>query len=154
VSATGSLDVPASVYATIATSFLWFVLGFAFFAALSAALASLVSRQEEVSGVMSPVTSLLLVSYLGSLYAASSPNSSLARLLSLIPPISAIAMPARMASGQVSVAEVVIAATVMIAATIAILGIAARIYRVAILHSGNRLTLRRAWQGEAVADTI
>ncbi|HVD88424.1 MAG TPA: ABC transporter permease, partial [Jatrophihabitantaceae bacterium] len=32
LSATGSLDVPASVYATIATSFLWFVLGFAFFA--------------------------------------------------------------------------------------------------------------------------
>jgi hypothetical protein len=25
---------------------------------------------------------------------------------------------------------------------------------VAVLHSGNRLTLRRAWQGEAVADTI
>ena len=39
-------------------------------------------------------------------------------------------------------------------ATVAILAIAARIYRVAILHSGNRLTLRRAWQGEAVADTI
>ena len=74
VSATGSLDVPVSVYATIATSFLWFVLGFAFFAALSAALASLVSRQEEVSGVMSPVTSLLLVSYLGSLYVANAPR--------------------------------------------------------------------------------
>jgi ABC-2 type transport system permease protein len=154
VSATGSLDVPASVYATIATSFLWFVLGFAFFAALSAALASLVSRQEEVSGVMSPVTSLLLVSYLGSLYVANAPNASFSRLLSLIPPISAIAMPARMASGQASVAEVVIAAALMIGATIAILAIAARIYRVAILHSGNRLTLRRAWHGEAVADTI
>ena len=154
VSTTGSLDVPISVYATIATSFLWFVLGFAFFASLSAALASLVSRQEEVSGVMSPVTALLLVSYLGSLYAANVPNSSLSRLLSLIPPISAIAMPARMASGQATVAEVVFAAALMIGATVAILAIAARIYRVAILHSGNRLTLRRAWQGEAVADTI
>jgi ABC-2 type transport system permease protein len=154
VSTTGSLDVPASVYATIATSFLWFVLGFAFFASLSAALASLVSRQEEVSGVMSPVTSLLLVSYLGSLYAANAPNSSLSRLLSLIPPISAIAMPARMASGQASGAEVVLAAALMIGATVAILAIAARIYRVAILHSGSRLTLRRAWHGEAVADTI
>jgi hypothetical protein len=37
---------------------------------------------------------------------------------------------------------------------VAILALAARIYRVAVLHSGNRLTLRRAWQGEAVADTI
>ena len=116
VSTTGSLDVPVSVYATIGTSFLWFVLGFAFFASLSAALASLVSRQEEVSGVMSPVTSLLLVSYLGSLYAANAPNSSLSRLLSLIPPISAIAMPARMASGQASGAEVVLAAVLMIGA--------------------------------------
>ena len=100
------------------------------------------------------MTSLLLVSYLGSLYAANAPNSSLSRLLSLIPPISAIAMPARMASGQASGAEVVLAAVLMIGATVAILAIAARIYRVAILHSGSRLTLRRAWHGEAVADTI
>jgi ABC-2 type transport system permease protein len=128
------------VYGTIAISFLWFVMGFAFFAAVSAALASLVSRQEEVSGVMTPVTSLLLVSYLGSFYVANSPDSSLSRVLSLTPPISAIAMPARMASGDVSVTEAILAA--------------ARIYRVAVLHSGNRLTLRRAWQGEAVADTI
>jgi ABC-2 type transport system permease protein len=153
-SATGSLDVPASVYGTIAISFLWFVMGFAFFAAVSAALASLVSRQEEVSGVMTPVTSLLLVSYLGSFYVANSPDSSLSRVLSLTPPISAIAMPARMASGDVSVAEVILAAALMLLATVAILALAARIYRVAVLHSGNRLTLRRAWQGEAVADTI
>jgi hypothetical protein len=49
---------------------------------------------------------------------------------------------------------VVLAAALMIGATVAILAIAARIYRVAILHSGSRLTLRRAWHGEAVADTI
>ncbi len=154
VSATGSLDVPASTYATIATSFLWFVLGFAFFAAVSAALASLVSRQEEVSSVLSPVTSVLLVSYLGSFYVASTPDSTLSKVLSLTPPISAIAMPARMASGQVSVVVVVIAAVLMVGATVAILALAARIYRVAILHSGTRLTLRRAWQGEAVADGV
>jgi ABC-2 type transport system permease protein len=153
-SSTGSLSVPASVYGTIAISFLWFVLGFAFFAAVSAALASLVSRQEEVSGVMTPVTSLLLVSYLGSFVAANAPDSTLARVLSLVPPVSAIAMPARMASGGVSVVEVVIAAGLMLAATVAILTLAARIYRVAVLHSGNRLTLRRAWRGEAIAERI
>jgi ABC-2 type transport system permease protein len=155
VSTTGSLDVPVSVYATIGTSFLWFVLGFAFFASLSAALASLVSRQEEVSGVMSPVTSLLLVSYLGSLYAANAPNSSLSRLLSLIPPISAIAMPARMASGQASGAEVVLAAVLMIGATVAILAIAARIYQwpSCILAVGSPCVMGLA-PGEAVADTI
>jgi ABC-2 type transport system permease protein len=153
-SSTGSLDVPASVYLIIASSFLWFVLGFAFFASVSAALASLVSRQEEVSGVMTPVTSLLLVSYLGSFVAANSPDSTLARVLSLLPPVSAIAMPARTAGGDVSALEVVLAAGLMVAATVAILTLAARIYRVAVLHSGNRLTLRRAWQGEAVAERI
>jgi ABC-2 type transport system permease protein len=153
-SSTGSLDVPASVYLIIASSFLWFVLGFAFFASVSAALASLVSRQEEVSGVMTPVTSLLLVSYLGSFVAANSPDSTLARVLSLLPPVSAIAMPARTAGGDVSALEVVLAAGLMVAATVAILALAARIYRVAVLHSGNRLTLRRAWQGEAVAERI
>lgn len=153
-SSTGSLSVPASVYGTIAISFLWFVLGFAFFAAVSAALASLVSRQEEVSGVMTPVTSLLLVSYLGSFVAANAPDSPLARVLSIVPPVSAIAMPARMANGDVSVFEVIVAAVLMLAATAAILVLAARIYRVAILHAGNRLTLRRAWLGEAISEQI
>jgi hypothetical protein len=48
----------------------------------------------------------------------------------------------------------VIAAPLMLAATVAILALVARIYRVAVQHSGNRLTLRRAWHGAAVADTI
>jgi ABC-2 type transport system permease protein len=150
--AVGTLSVPANAYAAMAASFVGFVLGFAFFAALAAALASLVSRQEEVSGVLSPMTVLLMVSYLGSFGVSSSPDSAFARAFSLIPPLSSIAMPARLARGGVPVVDVVVAVILLVAAAAGIVVLAARIYRAAILHTGGRLTLRRAWRGEAVGD--
>jgi ABC-2 type transport system permease protein len=40
----------------------------------------------------------------------------------------------------------------LVAAAAGILAVAARIYRASILHSGTRVSLRRAWRGEAAAD--
>lgn len=151
---TGSLDLPASVYGAIAVSVLWFVLGFAFFAALSAALASLVSRQEEVSSVMTPVSMLLLLTYFGGFAAASSPDSTAARILSVVPPFSVISMPARLARGGVPLLDSLSAAVLMIATTVVVLAGAAKIYRAAVLHTGGRLTVRKAWRSEAAAELV
>lgn len=148
----GTLTLPAGAYATLLISLLGFVLGFAFFAALAAALGSLVSRQEEVSGVLSPMTILLMAAYFASFAVASSPNSTFARVLSLIPPFSSIAMPARLARGDVPVLDVVASIALLVILTAAIVWIAGRIYRAAILHAGNRLSLRRAWRAEAVSE--
>lgn len=150
--AAGTLDIPGSAAGIAAMSFGWFLLGFAFFAALSAALASLVSRQEEVSGVLTPVTTLLFVAYLGSFAVAGAPDSTAARIASIVPPISAIAMPARIARGGVPAADMVLAVVLMVSVTAAIVLVAARIYRAAILHTGSRLTIRKAWRSEAVAE--
>lgn len=151
---TGTLDLPASVYGAVAFSVLWFVLGFAFFAALSAALASLVSRQEEVSGVMTPVSMLLLLTYFGGFAAASSPDSTAAHILSVVPPFSVISMPARLARGGVPLVESLGAAGLMIATTVVVLAAAAKIYRAAVLHTGGRLTVRKAWRSEAAAELV
>lgn len=149
--AASTLTVPASAVGVLFVAFGGFVLGFAFFAALAAALASTVSRQEEVSGVLAPVTVTLTVSYLVSFAAASSPDGVLARIISIVPPFSAIAMPARFAGGAVSPVNLVFAAVLLVAATAGIVAVAARVYRASVLHSGTRVPLRRAWRGDVVA---
>ena len=148
----GTLDLPGSAVATVAATLGWFVLGFGFFAALAAAMASLVSRQEEVSGVLFPVSGLLMLSYILGFGVVSSPDSTVSRVLSVIPPVSAIAMPARLARGGVPLLDVAVAVVMMLVVTAAVIAAGAKIYRAAVLHTGNRLKLRTAWRAEAVAD--
>lgn len=150
--ALGQVDLPSGTVSAVAVSVGWFVLSYGFFSALSAALGSLVSRQEEVSGVLAPVTGLLMISYFLGFFVIGSPDSTLSQVLSFVPPISGIAMPARMIRGDVPAVDVVVSALIMLAATLLVMGIGAKIYRAAVLHTGSKLSLRRAWRGEAVAD--
>ncbi len=147
-----TLTVPASALVSVLVAFVGFLLGYAFFAALAAALGSTVSRQEEVSGILAPVTLSLTLCYAASFAAAGSPDSSLARIASIVPPFSAISMPARIARGSVPLLDIVMAVVFLLVATAAIIAVAARVYRASILHSGTRVPLRRAWRGEAVAE--
>lgn len=150
--ASGLVTIPASALAVVVVGFLGFVLGFAFFGALAAALGSTVSRQEEVGGVLAPVTLSLMACYGAGFSTAYDPESTLSRVLSIVPPISAIAMPGRIANGGVPVLDIVLAVVFLLAAAVGITAIAARVYRASVLHSGTRVSLARAWRGEAVAD--
>jgi ABC-2 type transport system permease protein len=150
-SAAGSLTVPASAIGTLVVGFVAFLFGYAFFGALAAALGSTVSRQEEVSGVLAPVTVTLMVCYGAGFSAVNSPDSTLSRVLSVVPPVSVIGLPARVARGSAPVGDVVLAAVLLVLATAGVLVVAARIYRASVLHSGTRVPLGRAWRGEPAA---
>lgn len=149
-SAAGTLTVPGPALATLGVGFIGFLLGYAFFAALAAALGATVSRQEEVSGVLTPVTLTLTVCYAAGFAAVGNPHSTLARLASIVPPFSVISMPARVAGGSVPVLDVMLAVALLVVTAAGIVAVAGRIYRASILHSGTRVPLRRAWRGEAV----
>ncbi|WP_375497480.1 ABC transporter permease [uncultured Jatrophihabitans sp.] len=146
----GTLSLPASGLLVLVGGFVGFVLGYAFFAALAAGVASTVSRQEEVSGVLAPITITIMICYFASFAAASNPDSSLARVLSIVPPVSSLTMPARLANGGVATLDVVLAILLLVLAAAGVTVVAARIYRASVLHSGSRVSLRRAWHGEAV----
>lgn len=148
----GTLSVPASALTTLLVSFVGFLLGYAFFAALAAGLGSTVSRQEEVSGVLAPVTVGLTVCYVVSFATATGNHSGLSRVVSVVPPFSAIAMPARIARGAVPVVDVGLAVLLLAAATAGVVLVAARVYRASVLLTGTRVSLKQAWRGEAVAE--
>ena len=149
--AAGTLTIPVSAIGTVLVSLAGFVFGFAFFASLAASLAATVSRQEEVSAILAPMTVLLTASYVASLAVASSHTSTATHVLSIIPPISAVAMPARIARGGVPVLDVIAAIVLLVLTTAAVIVVGSRIYRASILHTGSRVKLREAWRGDAVS---
>ncbi|WP_326636550.1 ABC transporter permease [Streptosporangium sp. NBC_01755] len=140
--ATGfAADLPPGMTGIVISTLFWFILGYAFFAALAAALGSLVSRQEEANSVLTPMTMLMMITYVVAYFAAVQPGSAVARILSLVPPFSSMVMPVRMAGGEVLAWEIVVAAVLMLLATVGTLLLGARIYQRAVLRTGARVKL-------------
>jgi ABC-2 type transport system permease protein len=144
--ATGALDeLPTGGPATLISVIGWFVLGFGFYAVGYAAAGSLVSRQEDAQSAVSPMMTVVLTGYFVSIFVVNpDPGSTVARIVSLVPIVTPMAMPARIAAGEAAAWEVVLAVAIMIAATWLMVRLAARIYTAALLRTGGRVPVRQA----------
>ncbi|MBO3744553.1 ABC transporter permease [Streptosporangiaceae bacterium NEAU-GS5] len=134
-------DLPPGLAGIVAGVVVWFILGYTFFAALAAALGSLVSRQEEVGNALAPMTTLIVVAYGVAFYALGDPGSTVARVVSLLPPFSAIVMPVRTAAADVALWEVAVSGVLLLAAVAGIVLLGARIYERAVLRTGARVRI-------------
>jgi ABC-2 type transport system permease protein len=137
-------DLPPGIGGIVAGAVVWFILGYVFFSALSAAFGSLVSRQEELNSVLMPMTMLMTLTYLVAYLAIVEPMGTVARVLSLVPPFSSMVMPVRMAAAGVAPWEIAVAVVLMVVATAAVLLGGARVYERAVLRTGARVKLREA----------
>jgi ABC-2 type transport system permease protein len=121
------------------------VVGYAFYGAAFACAASLVSRQEDLQSVLTPLQMLLLVGFFLSFGVTADPDGTLARVASFVPPIAPMVMPSRIALGEASAVEIIGAFVVTLAAAALLIPLAARIYSGAILRTGAAVKLRQAW---------
>ena len=141
---TGAVDIPSGIAGVAGQVIVWFLLGFAFYACLYAALAALVSRQEEVQNVTAPLSILLVGSFFLAISVLNSPDGGLARVTSLVPPFSTMVMPIRWATGDVPLWEVGLSMLLMVVAVIVLIRVAGRIYAGAVLRSGPRVKIKEA----------
>ena len=147
--ASGQLDVNGDVVAAVAVVMLWFLLGFALYSCAFAVAGALVPRQEDIQAVTAPLTILILASFFLSFGALDDPSSTLARVLSLIPPSAPMVMPVRLIAGNVPAWEVVLSIALTVAAAAGLIALAARVYGAAVLRTGSRVTLRAVWRATA-----
>jgi ABC-2 type transport system permease protein len=142
----GALDVDGDVIVAAALALVWFVVGYAFYAAAFACGASLVSRQEDLQSVLTPLTLVLMVGFFISFGVADDPDDTLAQVVSFIPPIAPMTMPPRIALGEAGALDVLGALAVTLGATALLIPLAARIYSGAVLRTGGTIKLREAWR--------
>jgi ABC-2 type transport system permease protein len=124
------------------------VLGYAFYAAVFAAMASLVSRQEDLATVVMPTSLLLVAGFVVAIQAASDPGGRVAEVTSFVPGLSPLVMPVRMAAGQAAVWEVALAVVLMLAAVALVVRLGGRIYAGALLRTGGKIKIREALAAE------
>jgi ABC-2 type transport system permease protein len=147
--ATGAIAVPANSLPAAALTIGWFVLGFSFYAAMFAVAGALVSRMEELQNAIVPINLLVFASFLISVGALQDPDSTIARIASLLPFSSALAMPVRMVLGSATPWEIVASLAIVIGSTALLIPLAGRVYAGAVLRTGAKVKLRDAWRAAA-----
>jgi ABC-2 type transport system permease protein len=128
-----------------------FVLGFAFYSLLYAALGSLVSRQEDVQSATSPLMVLIMVGYFASVAGLNAIDDTWVQVASFVPFFSPYLMLARIAVGHVAPWEFVLTVVILIASIGLALFAAARIYSAGVLLYGQRVSLRQVLKAARVS---
>jgi ABC-2 type transport system permease protein len=135
-----SAVIPATVWVLLPAILLWFVLGYALYAFAFAAAGALVARQEEVQFVTLPIGMPIIGGFLLTYAAIAAPSAWWVRLLSFLPPLAPILMPARLALGGVAAWEMPVDVLIMVVAVYGMVRLAARIYAPALVRGGARLS--------------
>ena len=145
--ATDNIDVPADAFTALVVVLLFFLLGYAFYAAMFAVAGALVPRQEEIQKRRRrPIQVVLFATYFLSFQAVSDPQGGLAQILSFIPPTAAIVLPVRVIAGDIPAWQIVAGTILLAIGAAALLLAASRIYANAVLRTGTRVRLAEAWR--------
>jgi len=139
-----TISVSAAV-GTVVWLVVWYLLGFLLYSLVFAGLGALVSRQEDVGGVIAPALMFVILGYVvGISVLPSDPDNALAEVLSVIPVFAPTLMPMRLAMGGVPVWEAVVSVGLVVAMIPALVWLAGKIYANAVMRSGARVKLSDA----------
>lgn len=139
---TGMLD---ALGAPIAWFAIFFLFGFVLLAALFAAAAAMVSRQEDIGATTTPITMLVMAPYF--LVIFFNDNPVVLTIMSYVPFSAPVGMPLRMYIGDAQWWEPVLSLLILLGSCVFAIGVAARIYRNSLLRMGARVKLAEALKG-------
>lgn len=120
----------------------FFVVGFLLLSCLWAVIGALSTRTEDMQAASTPLTVLLI----GMFFIAFIANDTWTTILSYVPPFSAILMPMRAVRDRAEWREPVISLGILLLAALAVIVVAERLYRRALLQTQGRLSWKQAWR--------
>jgi ABC-2 type transport system permease protein len=134
-----AVQLPPSVLAVV---LVFFTLGFVLYAAMYAAAGATVTSEQEAQQLTFPLMMPLFVPIVFIMPVLTDPLGTTARVLSLIPFTSPVVMPMRAVATEVPAWEIAAAIALLVAGMLAVVWAAGKIYRVGILSTGKKPTLR------------
>lgn len=147
--ALGSLSIPEGTPLTLAAVVMWSLLGYGLYSCIFAAAGAAASRPEDVGNATAPITILIAATYFVAIGATQNPDSTMARVVSFIPPMAPMTMLPRAAIGNVALWEVPLSVASVLVTTYVTVRIGARVYAGGMRRPGPKLKLREAWRAAA-----
>jgi ABC-2 type transport system permease protein len=142
---TGQRDVLSMLGAPIIWFAVFFLFGFILLAALFAAAASMVSRQEDIGSTTTPITMLVMAPYV--LVIIFNDNPLVLTIMSYVPFSAPVGMPMRLFVGEAQWWEPLLSLAILLASCVAAIAVGAKIYENSLLKMGSRVKLGEALRG-------
>jgi len=125
---------------------LFFGGGYFLYAALYAGLGAMATSGQEAQQLQFPAMVPLIVAYFMVFGVMSDPDRPLAVVGSLIPFTSLLVVPARAILGAIGLGELALSAAILAVSCWGALWVGGKVYRVAILATGQRPSFRQVWR--------
>lgn len=138
--ATGNTEALTVLGPAILWYVVFFVLGFVALASVWSVAGSLASRQQDLQGTTAPLQLILFAPYLITITA----GEGVRTVVSMLPIVSTMLMPARLAEGDVPWWQLAVAIVATVAAAVLFVRVGSRIYERTLLRTGNRVGFRDA----------
>lgn len=142
---TGQREVLTTLGAPIIWFAVFFLFGFVLLAAMFAAAASMVSRQEDIGSTTTPITMLIMAPYI--LVIVFNDNPLVLTIMSYVPFSAPVGMPMRLFVGEAQWWEPLLSLVILLASCVAAIVVGAKIYENSLLRMGSRVKLSEALRG-------
>ncbi|WP_232680047.1 ABC transporter permease [Nocardioides sp. R-C-SC26] len=119
---------------------LFFVLGFIALATLWTVAGSLAGRQQDLNGTTAPLQMILFAPYILAVTA----GAGVKTVVSMLPIVSTMMMPYRLAEGDVPMWQLGVAVGTTVLAAVLLVRLSASIYERTLLQTGRRITFKEA----------
>jgi ABC-2 type transport system permease protein len=127
--------------AQIVFFFVYFILGYAFYSSIAAGLGAMTNSEQELQQLNLFLVLPLVVCLIIFNAILTNPDSTMARVLSLIPPFTPLLMYLRVSLGHPAPWDVALSILLTSISIYAVVWVSSRIYRVGVLMYGKRPTL-------------
>ena len=127
---------------TIVYAVIFALLGYLFYAVMAAFLGSLVSRVEDIQPMITPMTMLVVLALVISMFGLGNPYTILIQICSFIPPFTPLIMFLRVGMLDVPFWEVGLSLILLLASIILLAVLGAKIYRGGVLMYGKGTSLK------------
>jgi len=121
--------------------FVYFILGYAFYSSIAAGLGAMTNSEQELQQLNLFLVLPLIACFATLMSVLTYPDSTMARVLALIPPFTPLLMYLRVSLGHPSPWDVALSILLTSISIYAIVWVSSRIYRVGVLMYGKRPTL-------------
>ncbi|WP_370968898.1 ABC transporter permease [Amycolatopsis sp. cg9] len=145
---TGVFTLSGFATGAVLWGLLWYLLGFLLYATIYGALGSLVSRQEDTQSVVGPLNIILVIGFVaGFNLLLQDPSGTAVKVVSLVPLLSPILMPARISTGAAAGWEIGLSLALTLASVALLTWLGGKIYGNSVLRIGSRIKLSEALRG-------
>jgi len=133
------ISLPSFSILTILSTIIYFIMGFMLYALLSSVCGASISRMEDLSHAIMPVSILAVLSYYLVIFTDSFGAMGAAALLPIYFPFSApFVLPSKILNADITSVQLIISTAILVVTIIAVAFVSVRIYSSSVLHYGKR----------------